>query len=70
MVQIRCKYCLTTDVVLKEKGPHVGAYCANCGRWLKWLSKNEKNFVDFGIKLEPAKIEKNEIDSTDEEVPW
>ena len=70
MVQIRCKCCLTTETVLREKGPHVGAYCANCGRWLKWLGKNEKNLVDLGIKLEPAKIEKNEIDSTDEEVPW
>lgn len=70
MVQIRCKYCLTTETVLREKGPHIGAYCANCGRWLKWLGKNEKNFVDFGIKLEPIKTEKNEIDSTDEEVPW
>lgn len=70
MVQIRCKYCLTTETVLREKGPHVGAYCANCGRWLKWLGKNEKNLVDFGIKLEPVKIEKNETDDTDEEVPW
>lgn len=70
MVQIRCKSCLTTETVLREKGPHVGAYCANCGRWLKWLGKNEKNLVDFGIKLEPVKTEKNEIDSTDEEVPW
>lgn len=70
MVQIRCKYCFTAEVVLREKGPHIGAYCANCSRWLKWLGKNEKSFVDFGIKLEPAKIEKNEIDGTDEEVPW
>jgi hypothetical protein len=22
---------------LKGKGPHVGAYCANCGKWLNWL---------------------------------
>ena len=71
MVQIRCKYCLTTETVLREKGPHIGAYCANCGRWLKWLSKEEKNFTDLGIKLEPpVKTEKNKIDSTDEEVPW
>lgn len=47
MAQIRCNRCLTTEVVLREKGPHIGAYCANCGRWLKWLGKNEKNFVDF-----------------------
>lgn len=70
MIQIRCKYCFTTKTVVREKGPHVGAYCANCGRWLKWLNKNEKNSVDFGIKPEPVKTEKTEIDSTDKEVPW
>ena len=69
MIRIRCKYCFGMETVLREKGPHIGAYCANCGRWLKWLSKDEKNFTDPGIKLEPVKIE-NKIDSTDEEVPW
>ena len=70
MVQIRCKYCLTTETVLREKGPHVGAYCANCGRWLKWLDKNEKSLLLQSNKLEPVKIEKDEINSADEEVPW
>ena len=74
MVQIRCKYCLTTETVLKEKGPHIGAYCANCGRWLKWLNKTEKDCINVGITIEfiaDSPIDEiPAIETSDEEVPW
>lgn len=27
---------------LSNGGEHVGAYCAKCGRWIKWLNREEK----------------------------
>ena len=39
-------YCRNCDLnlvpIMKGVGPHVGAYCKNCGRWLKWLNKEER----------------------------
>lgn len=32
-----CKYCGCTTAKYKEKGPHVGRYCARCGKWDKWM---------------------------------
>lgn len=33
-----CKVCDGDDFFALCRGPHTGAYCSNCGRWLKWLS--------------------------------
>lgn len=38
----KCIKCGSTDTIVKSNGPHKGLYCANCGKWLKWLSKKEK----------------------------
>ena len=32
-----CFYCGSQDLFTKEKTPHVGLFCARCGRWIKWL---------------------------------
>ena len=74
MVKIKCKHCLSTETILKEKGPHLGAYCATCGKWLKWLSKAEKDCIDVGITIDfVANQPINETptkEMSDEEVPW
>lgn len=27
------------NFVYKEKGPHIGKYCKDCGKWIKWVPK-------------------------------
>lgn len=35
-----CKHCGATSKVEERKnGPHVGLYCLECGRWIKWVAK-------------------------------
>lgn len=34
-----CPKCGGHSVVYRNNGPHVGEYCANCGRWLRWADK-------------------------------
>lgn len=30
----------------KQTGPHYGLYCKECFRWIRWLSKKEKEIRD------------------------
>lgn len=36
-----CKYCGSKDLVTDAKGNQLGLYCTVCGRWQKWLGKDE-----------------------------
>lgn len=38
----KCK-CGCDDFFLADKGNQKGFYCAYCGKWLKWASKDEQN---------------------------
>ena len=45
--QISCTHETTVE---KEKGPHIGVYCANCDKWLSWKKKEpnyEKDWETF-----------------------
>ena len=37
-----CGYCKSDMIFLKENEGKTGMYCQNCGRWLKWISDEEK----------------------------
>lgn len=36
----KCK-CGCTDMFVKLNGNNIGLYCKSCGKWQKWLNKNE-----------------------------
>ena len=38
---VQCKHCGNTSFTVKEKGPHIGLYCAGCKRWIKWVPQKE-----------------------------
>lgn len=45
----QCK-CGSKDLfALKKSETQVGIYCKNCGRWLKWADKHEKNLIAWGL---------------------
>ena len=33
---------LSCPLELRQRGPHVGLYCAQHGTWLKWISKDDQ----------------------------
>lgn len=38
----KCKYCGNdNEFKLIPCGPHIGIYCAKCGKWLKWVKQKE-----------------------------
>lgn len=38
MENLVCKHCGCTEYTTAVKGIHTGAYCKQCGKWIKWLS--------------------------------
>lgn len=47
-----CKNCESyNQFEVREVGAHCGLYCKNCGRWQKWLSKEER------VKYEDQKLD-------------
>ncbi|MHB1537474.1 MAG: hypothetical protein ACYCYN_03045 [Solirubrobacteraceae bacterium] len=43
-----CCECGCRHVYVRQMEPHVGAYCAGCGRWIKWLNKSERTRAQGG----------------------
>lgn len=47
---VKCKKCGNTEIILRQKGPHIGEYCKNCGAWIRWKSKQEAEIIKNEIK--------------------
>lgn len=61
-----CSRCQSINFQEREKGPHLGRFCADCGAWLRWLSRREAgNFravPAVGTRLpEPPKNDQRRI---------
>lgn len=68
MICKSCNYDLLPTI--KNVGPHVGAYCSFCGKWIKWLDKTERQkYTDSSGQQYPAFTGKQEL-SFDSEVVY
>lgn len=38
---ITCNKCGIVNGFIEEKGTQTGLYCNKCGKWIKWLTKDE-----------------------------
>ena len=45
MKQYKCK-CGCIEFFTKESGSATGLYCKKCGKWIKWLGKDELYGLD------------------------
>lgn len=53
----RCPHCDSPDLFTRPKSPHLGLYCRDCGKWIKWVSQNNPiAIMPFG-KYKGTKIE-------------
>ena len=49
-MEYKCK-CGSTDLFTEQKGNNLGLYCAECGKWIKWLNKDEARlFKSVNVK--------------------
>lgn len=46
-----CKKCGSADVFIKERSPHKGLYCGDCGAFIQWLSKEDLRLVERFLDL-------------------
>lgn len=46
---LKCSNCGSDIMFTQIKGNNTGLYCRNCGKWQKWLNKNEKNLWNTPI---------------------
>lgn len=64
MKQYNCK-CGNTEFFTKESGRATGLYCTKCGKWIKWLGKDELRLFEYE---QSVKTEKSERKYTKDEV--
>lgn len=36
-----CPHCNSKEIFTEDSNGKVGLYCADCGKWIKWLGKDE-----------------------------
>jgi len=56
-----CK-CGSTDVFTEQSGNNIGLYCGDCGKWIKWLNKDELRLANRQIENQNAKVKADAID--------
>lgn len=44
------------EVFTEEHGNQTGLYCSACGKWQKWLKKDEIRLFNHGVKVENASL--------------
>lgn len=60
---LKCSNCGSNIMFTKIKGNNTGLYCIECGKWQKWLSKNEKNLWDSPVMQDAIPKEKNAVNT-------
>jgi uncharacterized protein (DUF3820 family) len=35
-----CSHCFSSNTYTEPKPPHLGLYCGDCGKWIKWIAQN------------------------------
>lgn len=57
-----CSKCNSKDVFVAQNGNNTGLYCADCGKWIKWLNKDELRLAERQIKSLDKVIRNKAID--------
>lgn len=56
MKEFECPKCKSHEVFMDKSGNNTGLYCAECGRWITWLNKDQ-------IRLAERQIASNKGDA-------
>lgn len=68
MKQFVCEKCGSIDLYINTKGTQSGLYCSDCGKWIKWLGKDELRLAERFI--EDFKNNQKETDSECVTMPY
>lgn len=51
-MQDKCNKCDSKDLFVEIQGTRRGLYCGKCGKWQKWITKQELQIAKFkGLKI-------------------
>ena len=51
-MQEKCSKCDSEEIFLEIQGNRIGLYCGKCGKWQKWITKQELQIAKFkGLKI-------------------
>lgn len=50
MKEYECPKCQSKDLFTKKEGNATGLYCGDCGKWIKWVGKEELRLVERFIE--------------------
>lgn len=56
-----CPHCGSGKLYIQEKKTNTGLYCDDCGKWIKWLSKEDIKVFER-TKAEMERLEKEQKD--------
>ena len=72
-----CPKCGCYTIEYRSMGPHIGKYCTNCTKWIKWVSRKDMpEEIVARVTSDDAVIEDicddtNENDTNEEyDTPW
>ena len=52
-----CSKCNGTSVFIKKTNTQTGLYCSKCGKWIKWLGKEEIRLYERQLEIDKMKSE-------------
>ena len=71
-MELRCKYCGSLNLETEKKGTQTGVYCCDCGKWLKWATKEEIRLInhkdEYIVKKNPTLIDIKVIEDIKAEI--
>ena len=50
MKEFVCSKCKSFDVFIGKSGNNTGLYCADCGKWITWLNKDQLRLAERQIR--------------------
>lgn len=65
----KCEKCGSTDIFIECNENHRGLYCGDCGKWIKWLNKDEERLASRQI-IESKNEEKIRAEAMTEFAEW
>ena len=52
-----CSKCNGTYTFIKKNNTQTGLYCSKCGKWIKWLGKEEIRLYERQLEMDKMKSE-------------
>ena len=49
VIALKCSKCGSTHNYVVDAGVHAGLYCSDCGAWLKWVSRKDKDTQNIKV---------------------